>query len=187
MQILIDHITATMIGGTVLLILTVAQFRTNAAAIDQTSYYASKKQVLELTNMIEADFKNIGLGVPSGTPVFNEVTSTALEFKMLLDPGDPVYSTVRYEVVPADTLELDGQNVPLTKLRRIVNGVLTGQSPPRMTEFVVELRNVLGNPVANPEDTETIHVHFALVPPFNADDGYIKKTYWTRTFLAPNL
>jgi len=187
MQFLIDHITATMIGGTVLLILAVAQFRTNEAVVDQTSYYASKKQVLELTNMIESDFKNVGLGVPPGAPVFNEVTPTAIEFNLLLAPGDVATSAVRYEAVPIDTLELDGQSEPLFQLRRSVNGVLTGQSPPRMAEFVVELRNIEGNPVANPEDTETIHVHYALVPPFNADKGFIKKTYWTRTFLAPNL
>ncbi|WP_457651834.1 hypothetical protein [Rhodocaloribacter sp.] len=187
MQILLDHITATMIGGTVLLILAVSQFRTSEAVVDQTSYYASKRQILEMTEMIEFDFKNIGLGVPAGTPVFNEVSENAVEFLMLLDPDDTALSVVRYVTVPTDTLELDGKEVPVYEVQRIVNGTVSGRSPARMSEFVIELRNVEGDPVGDPEDAETIHVRFSLIPPFSADKGFIKESHWARTFSAPNL
>ncbi len=187
MQVLLDHITATMIGGTVLLILAVSQFRTSEAVVDQTSYYASKRQVLEMTEMIEFDFKNIGLGVPMGSSVFNEVSQDAIEFMMLLDPDDTALSVVRYQKVPTDTLEIDGEEVPVFEVQRIVNGTVSGRTPGRMSEFVTELRNIEGDPVSSPEDAKTIHVRFSLIPPFNADKGFLKSSNWTRTFTPANL
>ena len=187
MQILLDHITATLIGGTVILILAVSQFRTSEAVVDQTSYYAVKRQILEMTEMIESDFKNIGLGVPAGTPVFNEVSENAIEFLLLLDPDDTALSVVRYTEVPTDTLEIDGEDIPVFEVQRIVNGTVSGRSPARMSEFVVELRNVEGDPVSSPEDAETIQVRLSMIPPFSPDKGFLKESHWTRTFTPANL
>lgn len=187
MQYLLDHIAATMLGGTVMLILVISQVNTSDAMIDQTSYYASRSQVIALTEMIEADFKNIGLGVIPGTPVFNEVTDDAIEFMRLINTTDAAPSAVRYEKVPTDTLTLDGEQVPVFRVVRTVNGVVSGQTPDRLREFVVELRNVEGDPVVDPDDAETVHVRFLLVPPFNADQGYVKQVHWTRTYMPPNI
>lgn len=187
MQILLDNIVATMLGGTVLLILTVSQFGANDAVIDQTSYYATRSQIINMTEMIEGDFKNIGLGVTPGTPIFNEVSEDAIEFRRLLNATDVVPSVIRYEKVPTDTLELDGEQVPVFRVERTVNGVAAGRTPDRMREWVVELRNVEGEPVINVEDAETVHVRFLLVPPFNENKGYIRQAHWTRTYSPPNL
>ncbi len=187
MQFLLDNIAATMLGGTVLMILAVSQFSANDAVIDQTSYYATRSQIINMTEMIEADFKNIGLGVTPGTPIFNEVSGDAIEFLRLLNNTDPVPSVIRYQKVPTDTLELDGEQVPVFRVERLVNGVMVGHTPDRMREWVVELRNVEGDPVVNVEDAETVHVRFLLVPPFNEDKGYIRQAHWTRTYAPPNL
>ncbi len=176
-----------MIGGTVILILAVSQFRTSEAVVDQTSYYASKRQILEMSEMIEFDFKNIGLGVPAGTSVFNEVTETTIEFLMLLDPDDTALSVVRYTEIPTDTLELDGEEIPLFEVRRIVNGTISGRSPARMSEFVVELLNVEGDPVSSPEEAKMIHVRYSVIPPFSAEKGFLKASNWSRTFTPANL
>ena len=187
MQFILDHISASLVGGTVLLILLVAQVRTGEVVVDQTSYYVAKTQLLNMNDMVEADFKNVGFGVPASTPVFNVVTDDATEFLRLLDPDDTNLATVRYELVPTDTLEIDEEEVPVFEVQRIVDGVLTGKTPASMIVFDVELRNVEGDPVADPVDAETVHVRYEMAMPFDTDARYLKKVHWTRTFLAPNL
>ena len=186
MQFILDHIASILIGSIVLLVIVGLMFQGNEAMVDQPSYYAAKAQTRVLTEMIEADFGNVGLGVPPGTDIVNEATATATEFLRLIDPDDTVLATVRYEMAPVDTVMIDGQEVPLYEVQRLVNGAVDGKSPARMSEFQVEFRDLDGTPVADPTTAKAIHVQFTMIPPFT-EKGYLNQTHWGRTFRSPNL
>jgi hypothetical protein len=79
MQVLFDNLTATILAGTVLLILMVMQASLMKSSVERTANYMSKKQSLEFADWLQDDLLNIGRGMERGDRTFEgpaiEVTS----------------------------------------------------------------------------------------------------------------
>lgn len=67
MQELIGQIAATVIGGTIILILAVIAWRGQNHAISSTQYSAAKEGILDFAEVIEEDLSNMGAGVTNAT------------------------------------------------------------------------------------------------------------------------
>jgi hypothetical protein len=63
MHVLLDHLAATVIGGTVILLLAVLAFRGQETAIDSTQYATAKTRVIDWARMVEQDLNNVGSGL----------------------------------------------------------------------------------------------------------------------------
>ncbi len=63
MHVLLDHLVATIIGGTVILLLAVLAFRGQETAIDSTQYATAKTRVIDWARMVEQDLNNVGSGL----------------------------------------------------------------------------------------------------------------------------
>lgn len=63
MYALFDNLAATVIGGTILLILAVISFRGQEAAVDSTQYATAKSRTVDWARMVEQDLNNLGSGL----------------------------------------------------------------------------------------------------------------------------
>ena len=203
MQILLDHLAATVMATIVFFLLLVVSLRSSETSQDQTMYYASKKQAISFREMIEHDFQNIGWGVSNTENVFVTLDSTVVSFLMKIDSSEVEPSKVTYLRVPADTVVVDSLQIPLYEVQRWVgdrdgvDSVLTGSSSQTLTEFSVELRDAGGaqvTSIVNQGDVRTAHVRFIVVPPVvgnHAEHWHNGKnrnaSHWNRTFFPLNL
>lgn len=186
MQFILDNLLATIISGTVSLVLLATTLNSNKAAVDQTMYYAAKKHTISLTEMIESDFDNIGMGVPPLLDPVTEFTDSTISFLRKLDPADANTVTVRYLRSTGDSLEVDGTKVPGYEVIRYVDGTETGKSPDYVSTFSVTFQDNDGNAVTGWATASSIAVqmHVAVQGTANA---FVHETRWNRTFRPANL
>ena len=67
LQELIVHIAATMIAGVIILILAVVAWRGQHHSVSSEQYSAAKRGVLDLVQVFEEDFSNMGAGRTNAT------------------------------------------------------------------------------------------------------------------------
>ncbi len=181
MHILLDNISATLIGGMVMLIFVASQAIGTDATINQTGYHAARAQVYAFGEQLQDDFENFGLGVSTGTNVIQSQTSNQISFWRQLDTSNPTLSTVTYTFVATDTVDVRGTSTPLFTIERSVNGVAEGGGPANMSAFALELRNSDGDAVANEADAFSVHLRFAVLPYFD-DEPTLSNLHWSRTY-----
>jgi hypothetical protein len=107
------------------------------------------------------------------------------------DPSNAAAPTrIQYQLIPAIetggarvTTDIDGTNVPLWIVQRVVNGFVTGQSAPLISAFSVELLNIGGGDVSgDPTLTEQIRIRFSMAMPFG-DDSFLREVHWATSFM----
>lgn len=186
MQFIYDHLSASILGIAIFFILVAVQVRGTETSNDQTQYYSAKAQLLDLKEMIEHDFKNIGAGVSRYDPIFVSKDDSTFEFMAKVQATDEEPSKITYRRVATERVTIDDETVQLYEVQRLVDDVLTGKGPATMKEFVVELRDGNREEVADFEDVETVYVRFVIVPPLRGEDG-LHEARWNRTIRPPNL
>lgn len=186
MQLILDNLLATIIGGTVALVLLTTTLNSNTASVDQTMYYAAKKHAISLTEMIESDFDNIGMGVAPVIDPVTEFTDSTISFLRKMDPSDASTVTVRYHRSKVDSVEVDGVKVPGYEVIRYVDGTISGKSPDYVSTFSVTFQDIDGNTVSgwSTASSVAVQMHVAVQATSNA---YVHETRWHRTFRPPNL
>ena len=148
MQFLLDHLAAVVITGFIILIIGAVSFRGQSASIDSTQYYAQKRMLLDLVQMAERDFSNIGSGSTSpGTAVISFDTTGALKHFAFRARPDSIAvpnfiltapSTIRYEWEEAGTVALTSGDTQAYTVRRLVDGNLAGRSTGYITSFNID-------------------------------------------------
>ena len=186
MKFIYDHLSASIISVVIFFLLVAIQTRGAETARDQTRYYSSKMHLLAVKEMIEHDFENVGAGVARHDPVFLEKTDSTFAFMAKVEATDEDPSKITYRRRPAGTREIDGEQVQLYQIERLVDDVLAGQGPPTMREFVVELRDGARQETAVFADVEAIYVRFVIAPPIGGEDELHEARY-LHTFRPPNL
>lgn len=186
MQILLDNLLATLIGTTVTLILLATTLQSNTASVDQTMYYAAKQHTVSLTEMIESDFDNIGMGVAPVLDPITEYTDSTISFLRKLDPADAGTVTIRYLRSKVDSLEIDNVKQPGYEVIRYVDGAVSGKSPNYISTFTVTFQDADGTPVSGwaTASSVAVQMHIAVQGTSNA---YVHETRWNRTFRPSNL
>ena len=119
MQFIHDHLIATIVGAILLMVLLTLRLEQQRANVEATQFYAVKKQQIALIDMIERDIENVGSGVPLGEPMILQADAEGLRFRKEL--ADGTQAEVAYlREGPAGTVSLNGTEVPVYHVRRIV-------------------------------------------------------------------
>lgn len=186
MKFIYDHLSASILSVAIFFILAATQFRSGEATRDQTRYYSAKSHVLELKEMVDHDFANIGAGVARYDSTFLAKDDSLFTFMALVEPGDPAPSTITYRRVPTEVVELGGEPVQLYEVHRLIDDVLTGKSAATLRSFEVDLWDANRQVTADFDQVAAVHVRFVVSPPLGGDDG-LHAARWNRTFWPANL
>ena len=194
MTTLLDHITATIVGTSVLLLVVVMQFRTQQTAIQRAMAYTTKKQAIEMGTWIQEDMANIGAGLNLGsTAVSASSQNTAgytnqFSFKRKLNPDDESAVTVNYVLVPTDTLVIEGRSVNFFQLERRINDVVTGRSPRTLTSFHVDMLDSSGRVTTSRSLAKQVQIRFSSTVPYRGDGTrYLRGANWKTVVPLRNL
>lgn len=194
MYIVFDNLSATIIGSIVLLMVFAMQQRIRNVSIDQVMSYAANDHVIEFGTWMQEDMVNIGWQVASGNGIVSAQQNDSIpnltkwfEFDGL-DASDPTVATrIQYQLIPAldgggaqTHINVDGTDVPLWQVRRLVNGDVTGQSAPLVTQFRIETLNTAGQAVT-PTAARQLRIKLSMGMPFG-DDSFLRETHWVTSF-----
>ena len=200
MFLIFDNLSATLIGIAVLLLLIIMQQRVQRVSAEQVMMYAANQNILDFGKWIEEDMVNVGWGVTVGNGISgiaqnDTIPTLTRQFVFDRKPNDSTaVETVQYQVIPVTLTsgmqvftEINGTDVPLWQVQRIVGGVVTGESAPYVTHFSILLEDDLGQGVFALADAEQISIEVAMAMPYG-EDAYIPETHWGTTFglLAAN-
>ena len=186
MKFIYDHLSASLLSVAIFFILVAVQMRSGETTQDQTRYYSAKTHLLEAKEMIEHDFANIGAGVARFDPVFITKNDSTLEFMALVEPTDTDPSKITYRRVSTQVIEIEGEEVQLYEVERLIDDVLTGKSPDTLREFEINLWNDARQVTGTFNDVAAVNVRLVIAPPLGGDDD-LHAARWNRTFWPSNL
>ncbi len=211
MILILDNITAFIIGTSLFLTIIGMQLRTTEMGIDQTSTYMMKNQATSLSTWIEEDFLQLGrnidktVSVPFDNPTVDQYGNTT-EFVFYRD-------TVNTLVIPADTVRIatryqltaTGYSVKGTDSTRVYKISRTqkfnagswqksGQSVPLISVFTIDMLDRDASPVASPATAaaadptaiRNTRVRFSMVPPVTTSRATLSQIFYGSTLLIPN-
>jgi len=179
---LLDIISASLIGGILLIVAISASDNGTQEFFNQNSDQIMQSNLTQMSRIIRSDFNKMGFGIPeTDTVVF---VSTQSRFKyiaqlnqhpdynMLVDGVtyfDNIPDTIEYEIALDDTFSIADLTVSQYNVTRTV------KMPPSASEsFVIgkignlsvfEYFDVLGNPVLLPEDVRNVEAQFSTINP----------------------
>jgi hypothetical protein len=177
MQLLLDHLSATLIGGILLLTLVLVNFRHQNAALESTGNYALNRQMLDFTAVLQRDLKNV-----SQVETVAETDSTFIFFAQT-SSADTTQYEIEYRRIQVD--ERDG--MPLYVIERYVDDALTGSSMGIISEWTIQALETDGTPATTPAEARQIAVQVHMVMPFEITDekeasSGLEETAWEATF-----
>ncbi|MCH7639521.1 MAG: hypothetical protein IH855_08680 [Bacteroidetes bacterium] len=173
MQELIGHIAATMIAGVIILILAVVAWRGQHHSVSSEQYSAAKQGVLDLVQVFEEDFSNMGAGrtnatlkSPTGYGAFFSASSfnvTAAPYSVrfyawtdrttAIDPEVDYTNNVEYRWDATGTTRIYDPvtntyvTIPTYTIERFVNGIANGSSIDSITDVSITLYNSSGTEI----------------------------------------
>ena len=203
-MILIDRIVAVIVSAVLVLMGFTVQQRAQQTSVGSAMLYTGKKQTLELADMIEGDIANVGYNI---APDQTAITEHSIQEDGLLDsfvfwgigrdsPGSVARQVeVRYDLVPADTVELGAEEAPLYELHRFERTgggpwVSIGGSPPTISRFYIDLLGE-NNSIVEVEDARRIRVWLENLVLPESNMGEMMKGFrrlrWSITISPSNL
>ena len=200
MQFILDHISSTIVGGVVLLVLIVTTARNQDAQVDAIRYYSGRLNMVQLTEMLERDLRNLGSGVPPGIDeiiAYDWSASTPyIEFYTQEDTiaGLPA-RRVRYELQKTRVMysqesgRVDSVQCYELIRRKWVAGsfVDDGRSMDTLTDISIDLLDVALQPItSNFDQTRFIQVDLEAIPPLGQERS-LKRFRWRNRYHPINL
>ncbi len=194
MYFIFDNLTASIVGGIVLMMLFGIQSRIQSNTVESTIMYAAKNQTLQFAELLERDLSNAGyLSTPGDQAILRhatrntsgEITTDTLEFWG--SDGSGLRTRVRYVLEKTKTATIDGEFVQLYQVNRYENNMLAwktaGASLPTLTEFRIDLLDSANNGVVSIADARKIRVRFeaAVVGGRLKDTGGNSESTFLRT------
>ena len=191
MQLLLDHLASVAIAGLVLLAILALQIRGNDVSIGATQYYNTKTRMLSLAEMVERDFTNIGSGVDSVeyaiTMLDTSSTTRRFVFQTRVDTLDVAPHTVTYEWAATGNAALKDTTTATYTVKRIIDGVTSGQSVGSVISFGIKMFNNNGLQITtNYHDTRLINVSMATVSTLGINKK-LEHSRWNKSFRPMNL
>ena len=200
MQILLDHIAATILGITVVFILLQLQLDSHEANADALRYHANRVQTLSFLETLERDFQNIGAGVNAGGVMIvgltNDSPTSSFEFMAMTDTtAAATVQQIKYELVPTGTATIHSgsvsQSKPTYEIRRLVRTgsgyAVTGRSSNSILEFEVTLLSASGVAVGSDfESARVVGVSLVSLSPMG-HDGVTGESRWKSSFRPSSL
>lgn len=180
MTFLLDNLGATLIGGTVFLILLFTARFGQAESVETTVHYASSRSAASYGATLTRELRSLSRVVSL------RETDGVFEFDARVTPGDTTQRRVVYRRVEAGSR--DGQ--PLYRVQHTVDGALVGESPVLITDWQVEARRADGSLAASPSEAAQVTVSFEAAAPFAlATDASeeVEQTRWATAVFPPFL
>ena len=188
----LDNLAATLIGGVLVLILIVTQFRAQQANTDRAALYTAKVQTLAFADVLVRDFSNLGVEMPRDRrigrhSVNQDGLTDTLRFSRVDTSGDTL--NIEYRLVAAGSFVHEDSTTILYQIERYENGVYTGGSTPTMRSFTIELLDEGGGPVTvDLRQARQVRIGFVNMLPYgDPEDHYISATYWGTTLRPRSL
>jgi hypothetical protein len=175
MQLILDNLSATIIGSVILMALVVINFRNQSAAVESTGNYALNRQMLDFTEVLQRDFQNV-----SSLETLVETDST-FSFFAQVEEDDTTKYHVAYERTQVGVRE----ETPLYSLERFVDGVSTGSSMGVVTDWEIAALDANGAAAASTDDALQIAVRIRMITPFEVpgqNATSLTETDWEATF-----
>ncbi len=211
MWVIYDNITATMIAGTIILLLMAMQLRVTRLSIEQTATYMTKKYSLAFADWLQKDLLKIGRHLNPDDPdcdddsddwgcqVLGDLewedgrTERFVFYRDSLRDGKVYHMKVKYELKEVDPGAGEDlfRAVRSVKLWRDgtpepVGWVRTGSSPGLLRHFEIRMLDengeVVSDPADNMDDVEQTSVKFSLKPPFDTE-GSLRAMHWGSSLL----
>lgn len=187
-----DNLTATLMGGTILLIVLTMQVRLRDVNIEQTSLAISKKQAIQLGEWLQKDLSNVGYGVELGVEPIQEkkedpATENTTRFSYLrkINEGDASPVQVTYELITADSMMVGGEKVYFYQALRCVDAStcsptsskLAGQSPPYLRSFRIDPLDASGSDWTG-TGAHFLRVQFSFSSNLTDDPTHMREAFW---------
>jgi hypothetical protein len=203
MQLIFDHMVATLIGVTVMIALASTQLRVQQSGVEQVSAHSAKTKALSLGAWLEDDITSLGANFGQNLMRFDlpqtdeHGNSTLWQFysDSLYEDGSSTRHITRYSLDIVDWIEVADSTRPLYQLHRqtastpLVNGVPSGITSPQwssdgrsvatLSTFRIGLVARNGTLTTDPETADFIRVEFAMVPEFIVARGYLHELHWS--------
>ncbi|MEL6772246.1 MAG: hypothetical protein AAFP18_14385 [Bacteroidota bacterium] len=194
MQFIYDHLNATLIGTGVFFILVGVQLTGTNSTVDETFFAAARTQMQSFVDLLDEDLANVGAGVPAAMDPFADYDAAShLTFRRKLDAADSTFVEVEYRWTVADSVTYvdDGvsSRLPLYRVERLVNGVMSGSSPPSLMTLQMQPQETDGTPPATLADATAIYIRFDLLYAGSdtVTDQTARRARWARTYRPANL
>lgn len=203
MQLIFDHILATLIGVTIILALLSTQFRVQQSGIEQVSAHAAKTKAISLSQWLERDITMLGANFGNNMHRFEEpildehgnAINWVFYSDSLHEDGSVTRHLTRYVLAVVDSIEQNTEMRPLFQLDReiattaVVGGVMVplsagawdgdGRSVATLSRFEIGLVARNGTTAPDVESADYIRVAFSMVPEFERHRGYLHELYWS--------
>ena len=189
MWFILDNIAALMVFVTVSFTIAVTQILATEEMVEQTIAYASKKQTLELADMLEKELALIGQGMPSNKRITDVVTNAQGEttsFIFWWNNGSTDLE-IEYRLIFVDSVTVKDETFALYRMDRYVNDVQEGGSMPTLRNFRLDPLNASGN-IVNPSAAKLVRATVVNTYPLgDLDKMHIGQTHWGITIQPMNL
>ena len=175
MQVLLDHLGATIIGAAVLLIVLQVNQSDRVALTDTTSFYVMIRQQEEFAKILTRDLQSVEALVTAAE------TNSDFSFSGYIGNDPTLYDiTYRRELVR----QQDG--VSYYRIKRLVDGQAVGGSADIITAWEIEGRDASGEPVSDPGTAVQIFVRFEVAS-LIGKKARIERSYRAASFFPPLL
>ena len=205
MHVLLDHLSAIIIGAAVLLILAATQLHAQRANIEQTSSYATKTKALSFGEWLEDDILSLGENFGLNRfrfepPVSDSEGINTIRFVFFSDSvdastGDTLRLMTRYLLENVGEVERSGETVSIFQVHRHTaeSPVEDGTAPPpsswtadgrslsRLTHFRISMLDRDGRETTDVEAGDYIRIVFNMIPQFPVEPEYLRELYWSTT------
>ncbi|MEM6646891.1 MAG: hypothetical protein AAF730_11620 [Bacteroidota bacterium] len=185
MHVFTDHILATLIGISVVVILLYTQFRSNETAIEELQYLGARQQMLQMNEWIEEDLLNIGVGVTGSTADIETWNDSTFSFRRKLDAADASPSLITYSRSTVGSAVKTDSVYTLYKTVRSVNGVAGGGTPENMSLAEFVMMDASGNQVTNPTAAVAISVRLHIL--YSQKSNTLGEARYVRRFWPADL
>ena len=204
MQVLLDHLSAIIIGAAVLLILAATQIHAQRANIEQTASYATKTKALSFGEWIEDDILSLGENFgrnrfrfepPISDSMGNTVFFAFYSDSINVATGDTLRMMTRYQLENVGVVHRGEITTPVFQLHRelaespVTNGTAPapstwasdGRSLSTLSSFRISMLDRDGRVTTDVESGDFICVTFNLIPQFPVEPEYLRELYWATT------
>lgn len=134
MHVLLDHLTAVIVGGFVVIILLSALTLRSTESQETTRTYITQQSLASFTEVLEADLENMGMQMPAGVSIIVTYTPENLTFWGLDGPEGNI-AQIGYTRTSVGTRD----SLTLYRVDRFVNGVASGSIEGEVTQFELTL------------------------------------------------
>jgi hypothetical protein len=197
MQLLLDHLGATIIAGTVLLMVVTLQLRAQQTALEEAVFYRGKARTMTFAETISKEFPKIGEGLSGGGALVEHTVADGQtkEFVYATGAGGSGAGTteVRYSLVQDTTVRIGRQarvseDVPIYRLARTEDSGTARTVMSNIRHWRVKILDANGAPTSVLDEARHLKVRLQCLFTFSEGQSReVHQTLWGTTFQPTGL